>query len=163
MRLPRFSIASLLVVIGILGVALAALRNPSYLWANVTFSVAFVMLVVAIINAVYGCAARRAYWFGFALFGGAYFAVCSIPGLRDSICPRLASEVLFDLLYPAFAPPMPTPTPTRFQTMGTIGSMNPMRMAGMMNQMKVQMGMGPNGGNAVRKRSRNPAAGGTNA
>ena len=47
MRLPRFSIASILAVIAIFAVALAALRSPSYLWANVTFSLALCALVVA--------------------------------------------------------------------------------------------------------------------
>ena len=46
MRLPRFSIASILAVIASLAVALAALRSPLYLWANVTFSLALVALVV---------------------------------------------------------------------------------------------------------------------
>src|SRR5262249_47811250 len=112
LRRPRFSIASLLVVIGILGVALAALRNPSYLWANVTFTMAFASLVLAIVNPISGRAARRAYWLGFPVSGGAYFAVCSLPGLRDSVCPRLATEVIFDLLYPNMAPPIP-PAPSQ--------------------------------------------------
>ena len=110
MRRPHFSIASLLAVIGILGVALAALVNPSYLWANVTFSMAFAAIVLAIINTVYGREARRAYWLGFSLCGGIYFAVCSVPSLRDSLCPRLATEAIFDFLYPHMAPPMPTPS-----------------------------------------------------
>jgi hypothetical protein len=129
MQRPRFSIASLLVVIGILGVALAALRNPSYLWANVTFSLAFASLVVAIVNAVYGRSARRAYWLGFTVCGGAYFAVCSLPGLCQEVCPRLATEVIFDLLYPYMAPtvPPPPPVPPPSMTMGQ-----------MMNQMMGQ-------------------------
>jgi len=79
MRRPHFSIASLLVVIGVLGIALAAFRNPSYLWANVTFSVAFAAIVLAIINTIYGRSANRAYWLGFALRGGTYFATCTVP------------------------------------------------------------------------------------
>jgi hypothetical protein len=146
MRLPRFSIASLLVVIGILGVALAALRNPSYLWANVTFSVAFALLIVAIINAIYGSGARRAYWLGFTICGGAYFAVCSMPGLRDSVCLRLASEVVFDLLYPNFSPPVPPPPPTAYRELMAMKSQT-FRLAA-----QAQSGMGSNGGNSVRKR-----------
>jgi hypothetical protein len=125
MRRARYSIANLLAVIGVLAVAMAALRNPSYLWANVTFSLAFTCLAVAIINAVYGQGARRAYWFGFSVCGGAYFAVCSMPGLRESVCPRLATEVVFDHLYPIVAPPDAVPSqPT---------------MNGMMGQMQAQM------------------------
>jgi hypothetical protein len=110
MRLPRFSIASILAVIAIFAVALAALRNPSYLWASVTFSLALGALVVAIVNVSYGRAHSRAYWLGFSLFGGIYFAICSLPGLHDSVCPRLATEVVLDLLYPYVSPAAPTST-----------------------------------------------------
>jgi hypothetical protein len=104
MRLPRFSIASVLAVIAILAVALAALRNPSYLWANATFSFVLGALVVAVVNVVYGRNAGRAYWLGFSLCGGVYIAVCTVPGLRDSVCPRLVTEVVLDFLYPVLAP-----------------------------------------------------------
>ena len=85
LRRPRFSIASILAIIGIVGIALAAFRDPSYLWASVTFSTAFAALVLAIINVLYSRGARRAYWAGFALCGWAYFAICSVPGLRVAL------------------------------------------------------------------------------
>ena len=150
MRRPRFSIASLLAVIGILGVALAALRNPSYLWANVTFSLAFAVLVLAIVNAVYGRGARRAYWLGFTVCGGTYFAVCSMPGLRDSVCPRLATEVIFDLLYPIIAPPSPPPpVTTTWAMMPNSGQM--MMTSQMRPKARAQAGgMGGTGGGGGR-------------
>jgi hypothetical protein len=127
MRLPRFSIASVLAVIAILAVALAALRSPSYLWANVTFSLSLGALVLAIINVVYGREAGRAYWLGFSLCGGIYFAVCSIPGLRDSVCPRLVTEVVFDFLYPQLSPATtPAPGVINVTTTGTGGSVGQM-------------------------------------
>jgi hypothetical protein len=104
MRLPRFSISSILAVIAIFAIALAALRSPSYLWANVVFSLSLAALFVAIVNIVYGRGAGRAYWFGFLLSGGIYFAVCSMPGLRDSVCSRLVTEVILDFLYPYLSP-----------------------------------------------------------
>jgi len=116
---PHFSIASLLVVIGVLGIALAAFRNPSYLWANVTFSVAFAAIVLAIINTIYGRGANRAYWLGFALCGGTYFATCTAPGLREYLCPRLATEVIVDLLYPHVSP-QPAPPPPQPQAGGMV-------------------------------------------
>jgi hypothetical protein len=113
MRARQFSISSLVVVIAVLGVAFAALRRPSYLWANVTFSLALAALLVAVLNAILGQAARRAYWLGFALCGGAYFLISAMPGLRETVCPRLASEPLFDLLYPHVAPQPPSPPTTQ--------------------------------------------------
>jgi hypothetical protein len=108
MRLPRFSIASILAVIAIFAVALAVLRSPSYLWANVTFSLALGALFVAVINVVYVRGVGRAYWLGFLLCGGVYLAICSVPPLHDSVCPRLATEVVLDLLYPYLSPAAPT-------------------------------------------------------
>jgi hypothetical protein len=110
MKLPRFSIASILAVIAFVAVALAALRTPSNLWANVTSSLAMAALVGAIINVIYARGTVRAYWLGFSLCGGIYFSVCLVPGLRDSICPRLVTEVVLDLLYPHIsAPTAPSP------------------------------------------------------
>ena len=104
MRLPRFSIASILAVIAIFAIALAALRSPSYLWANVTFSLALGAIVVGVVNVIYGRDAARAYWVGFSLCGGIYLAICSLPDLRDSVCPRLVTEVLLDVVYPHMSP-----------------------------------------------------------
>ncbi len=104
MRAARFSIGSLLAVIGILAVALAALRNPSYLWANAAFTAALAAVLAAVVSTVFGRGARRAYWLGFALFGGTYLAICSTPVLRDSVCPRLVTEPMLDMLYPFAAP-----------------------------------------------------------
>jgi hypothetical protein len=104
MRRPRFSIGSVLAIIGILAMALAAFRDPSYLWANVTFTTAMAALVMAIVNVLYSRGPRRAYWVGFALCGWTYFAITAVPGLREALCPRLVTEVFFDLLYPHVAP-----------------------------------------------------------
>ena len=107
MRLPRFSIGSLLAVIAILAVALAALHSPSCLWANVTFSLALSAMVVGIVNVIYGREAVRAYWLGFLLCGGIYFSLWSIPGVSDTFCPRLVTEVVLELLYPHLVPEVP--------------------------------------------------------
>jgi hypothetical protein len=107
----RFSIGNMLALIAILGVALAALRSPSYLWANAAFTAALAAVVAAVVNTVFGRGARRAYWFGFAIFGGTYLAICSTPGLRESVCPRLVTEALLDVLYPFMAPDVPQPPP----------------------------------------------------
>ncbi len=107
MRAPRFSIGTLLAMIAILGVALAALRSPSYLWANVTFTVALLAVTAGVINSVLARSARRAYWLGFSIFGGTYLAICSAPGLHDTVCPRLATEALLDCIYPLVTPQEP--------------------------------------------------------
>ncbi len=99
MRAARFSIRSVLTVIGILAVALAVLRHPSYLWANTAFTAALAAVVAAVVNVVIGRGARRAYWFGFALFGGTHLAICTTPLLSESVCPRLLTEPMLDVLF----------------------------------------------------------------
>jgi hypothetical protein len=121
MRGPRFSIGTLLSVIAILGVAMAALRNPSYLWAALTFTTALLAVIAAIASAIVARAERRAYWLGFSLFGGTYLAICTMPGLHDAVCPRLATEALFDFIYPLMAPADPAPPVVpQFISTGTV-------------------------------------------
>ena len=107
---PRFRIAGLLAAIVLAGVAFAALRSPSYLWANTVYTAACVALLVAAIHAALGHGRPRAFWAGFLMAGGSYFVVYSVPSLRESICPRLLSEPLLDLLYTQAAPPPARPT-----------------------------------------------------
>ena len=119
MRLPRFSIANLLALIAILAVALAALRSPSYLWANVTFSFALGAVVLAVINVVFSHGAGRAYWLGFALCGGVYLAICSLPVVREAVCTRLATEAVLDFIYPHLAPASTAPPTVAANTVWT--------------------------------------------
>lgn len=99
MRAIRYSIARILLVIVLCGVVFAAVRSPSPMWANVLYSVVCVAVVLAGIQVVYSRGWARAFWAGFLIAGGSYFAVYSIPGLREAMCPRLIAEPLIDLLY----------------------------------------------------------------
>src|SRR5260370_36124608 len=105
MRPPRFSLAALLAVVAFCGVAFAALHSPSYLWANAMFTVALGALVIAAINVLYSQGRVRAFWARLLIAGGTYFAVCSLPGLRETVCPRLFTEPVFDFMYALVAPP----------------------------------------------------------
>jgi hypothetical protein len=105
MRAPRFSIATLLTVIALSGVGLAALRSPSPLWASAIYTVAAVAIVAAASSAILGRGARRAYWLGFSLFGGAYFY------LTMGFNSHVVTEAMLDLLYPYAAPQSPQPAP----------------------------------------------------
>ena len=82
----RFNIASLLVVVLILGVGFAALRESSDLWDSGVFTLTLTVLLVSILLAIHRRDARRAFWIGFALFGGGYLA--ALPGAVDRIPAR---------------------------------------------------------------------------
>jgi hypothetical protein len=102
--MPRFSIAGVLVFIAICAIALAALSSPSNLWANVTFSLALGSFGVALISAFFGKGAVRAYWLGFLLCAGTYYAMTLTSCLGDSVGRRLITEAALDLLYSANSP-----------------------------------------------------------
>ncbi len=81
MRRIRFNIASLLVVVLILGIGFAALRESSDLWDGGIFSLTLGVLLVSILLAIHRGDARRAFWLGFALFGGGYLVLSLVPSI----------------------------------------------------------------------------------
>jgi hypothetical protein len=85
MRRIRFTIASLLVVVLLVAVGFAALRESSELWFSGVFTLTFGVLLVSILLAVHRTESRQAFWLGFALFGWSYLGLALVP----SIEPRL--------------------------------------------------------------------------
>lgn len=72
MRLIRFNIASLLLVIVFVAVGFAALKESSDLWESWVFSLTLGCLLISILLAVHHSESRRAFWIGFALFAWSY-------------------------------------------------------------------------------------------
>ena len=68
MSRPYFSLGTLLQMVLSAGVAFAALKSPSELWASALFTTAVAFLLVAVLMAVHRRDRARAYWLGFALF-----------------------------------------------------------------------------------------------
>lgn len=81
MRAPRYSIATLLAVIGFTAVAAAALRAASAAWDSGVFAGTLLALLTAGLLAVHRAGEARAFWLGFVWFGAAYFLISSIPPL----------------------------------------------------------------------------------
>jgi len=84
----RFSIASLLGLIVFVAIAVAALRAASDGWDCALFTTTLAMLLVAVLLAVHRADKRRAFWLGFALFGGAYLLASLVPQIE----PRLLTK-----------------------------------------------------------------------
>jgi hypothetical protein len=72
MRSIRFSIAWLMIVVLILALGLAALRNPTELWSGSLALVTKALLCLAVVGAVCRTGRERAWWLGVAVFGWAY-------------------------------------------------------------------------------------------
>jgi hypothetical protein len=90
MKRFRFHIGSLLILVVLLGVGFAALREANDLWDSIVLTSAFWILMVSVLLAAdpggrHRQAERQAFWAGFALFGWIYLGLIAIP----SIEPRL--------------------------------------------------------------------------
>jgi hypothetical protein len=93
-------IASLMLLLLPIAVGLAALRDPSELWASALFTLTVLALLVSVMGTVARRGASRMAFLGFALFGGAYLIPAFGPspwfnpdGLRP---PPLITRMLLD-------------------------------------------------------------------
>jgi hypothetical protein len=85
MRRFRFRIGSLLILIVLLGVGFAALREADDFWDGIVLALAIGALLVSVLLAIHRQSDGRAFWVGFALLGWGYLGLTTLP----SIEPRL--------------------------------------------------------------------------
>ena len=76
MRRFRFHIRTLVIVVLLLGVGFATLRESNETWDSSIFSLVLGVLPISILLAIHRTNhrtdQRQAFWLGFALFGSAY-------------------------------------------------------------------------------------------
>jgi hypothetical protein len=85
MRRIRFSIASLLVLVLVLALGFAALRESNEIWDGGIFTLALVILLTSVLLAVHRTEERRAFWLGFALFGAVYLGLSLVPPIGSRL------------------------------------------------------------------------------
>jgi hypothetical protein len=85
MKRIRFNIASLLVVVLVLGVGFAALREASDLWESGVFTLTLAALLISILLAAHRTESKRAFWIGFALFGWTYLGLSLVPSIESRL------------------------------------------------------------------------------
>src|SRR5262245_14927427 len=90
MRKGRFSIARLMAAVLVAALGFAALRNASEDWAGLMLLVTCGALMLALVGALCRGPDERAWWLGFALFGGGYLALVhglphGLPSSLDSL------------------------------------------------------------------------------
>ena len=90
----RFSLATLISEVFVIAAGLAALRYASQFWAAAIFSSDLVILLLAILGAVFGREQTCTFWSGFAIFGLTYMLVALGPWFADHTAPHLFSNKL---------------------------------------------------------------------
>jgi hypothetical protein len=94
MRRFRFNIASLLVVVLLVAVGFAALRESNETWDSGLFTLTHSVLLASTLLAIHRIDARRAFWIGFAVFGSGYLALSLVPSIKYRLVTTLALGLL---------------------------------------------------------------------
>jgi hypothetical protein len=98
MRRFRLHLGTLVILVLVLGVGLAALRESTHIWDSSLFTVTLGILLLSVLIAVHRTAKKRAFWVGFALFGAAYLGLSSIPAIESRLMTTKALAYLASML-----------------------------------------------------------------
>jgi filamentous hemagglutinin family protein len=85
MRHVRFHLGTLVILVLVLGIGFAALRESNETWDNITFSITLGVLLTSILLAIHRTEKRWAFWLGFALFGWAYLGLSLVPSIESRL------------------------------------------------------------------------------
>lgn len=102
-RWLQFSIRSLLVAVTIAAVGIAALLNANPWWEAGAWLIALVMLACSILLCIYRREMQRAYWLGFAIFGGLYLGLLVVASLANwnyQLLPSQLSQLAYVWVVP---------------------------------------------------------------
>jgi hypothetical protein len=75
----RFTLAQLMGIVLYLGFGFAALRNADEFWASATYTLATILIAVALVGAFARSGRARTPWVGFAVFGWTYLLIVHLP------------------------------------------------------------------------------------
>jgi hypothetical protein len=81
----RFHIGTLVVLVLVLGVGFAALRESNALWDGSIFSITLSVLLISILVAIQLAELRRTFWIGFSVFGWVYFGFSLVPSIESRL------------------------------------------------------------------------------
>jgi hypothetical protein len=85
MRRIRFHLGTLVILVLLVGVGLAALRESNENWDSGIFSLTLAVLLISVLLAIHRTEHRRAFWLGFALFGWAYLELSLVPSIESRL------------------------------------------------------------------------------
>jgi hypothetical protein len=90
----RYTLASVLALVGVLAVGLAAIRDGSHLADKVVFTLVLAALSVGLLAAI--VLRRDGAWTGFSLFGWGYALLAFVPPINAEIAPHLLTTTPID-------------------------------------------------------------------
>jgi hypothetical protein len=85
MRRFRFHLGTQVIVVLILGIALAALRQSNEIWDSGIFALTLGILLTSVLLAIHRTEKRRAFWLGFALFGTTYLGLSLVASIESRL------------------------------------------------------------------------------
>ena len=85
MRKIRFHIGSIVILILLVAVCLAALRESNQIWDSSVFSITLGTLFMSILLTIYRLRPKRAFWLGFALAGWTYLGFTLVPSIESRL------------------------------------------------------------------------------
>jgi hypothetical protein len=94
MRRFRFHIGTLIILVVVLGVSFAALRESNEIWDHGVFTLTLVILLTSVLLAIHRSEKKRAFWLGFALFGAAYLGLTLVPSIESRLATTRALAFL---------------------------------------------------------------------
>lgn len=109
MRRPRITIAHLVLVVLIAGLALAAVRSGSPAWAGAMLSVTLFVMTCSLLGAALERGMPRVYWSGFAALGWTYLFLTYAPWLNERVGAALLAPNLFESLHEVLSSSAPQP------------------------------------------------------
>jgi hypothetical protein len=98
MKMPRFqfSLRTLLLAFIPVGLAIAALVNANYLWANAVLTVTLALLGTSLVGWIWTLKKARAFWSGFAVFGWGYMLLAFGPWFSEHVSANLISHQVLE-------------------------------------------------------------------
>jgi hypothetical protein len=76
----RFSVAGLLIIVGLMAVVFGALLHANTFWATGIWTAATAVLLIAIVAARFRPVPSKVFWWGFACCGWGYWVLAFAPG-----------------------------------------------------------------------------------
>jgi hypothetical protein len=85
MRHFPFHLSTLVILVLVLGVGFAALRESNEIWDSAIFTLTLGILLISILLGIHRTEKKRVFWLGFALFGAAYLGPSLIPSIESRL------------------------------------------------------------------------------